>query len=57
MHPFSAEVTFGAESYQDYMSQFMFGVVKFKDFRKATIPKFDSSKNDSFVVVLIVTMS
>jgi hypothetical protein len=49
MHPFSAEVTFGAESYQDYMSQFMFGDVKFKDFRKATIPKFDSSKNDSFV--------
>jgi hypothetical protein len=49
MHPFSAEVTFGAESYEDYMSQFMFGDVRFKDFRKATIPKFDSSKNDSFV--------
>jgi hypothetical protein len=27
----------------------MCGEVKFKDFRKASIPKFDSSKNDSFV--------
>ncbi|KAI2504149.1 hypothetical protein MHU86_10263 [Fragilaria crotonensis] len=49
MHPFSAEVTFGAESFEDYMCQFMCGEVKFKDFRKASIPKFDSSKNDSFV--------
>jgi hypothetical protein len=49
MHPFSAEVTFGAESFEDYMCQFMCGDVKFKDFRKASIPKFDSSKNDSFV--------
>ncbi|KAI2492878.1 hypothetical protein MHU86_21657 [Fragilaria crotonensis] len=43
MHPFSAEVTFGAESFEDYMSQFMCGEVKFKDFRKASIPKFDST--------------
>jgi hypothetical protein len=49
MHPFSAEVTFGAESYEEYMCQFMYGEVKFKDFRKANIPRFDSSKNDSFV--------
>jgi hypothetical protein len=49
MHPFSAEVTFGAESYEDCMRQFLFVDVRFKDFRKATIPKFDSSKNDSFV--------
>ena len=49
MHPYSAEVTFGAESFEDYMCQFMYGEVKFKDFRKASIPKFDSSKNDSFV--------
>ena len=49
MHPYSAEVTFGAESFEDYMCQFMCGEVKFKDFRKASIPKFDSSKNDSFV--------
>jgi hypothetical protein len=42
-------VTFGAESFEDYMCQFMCGEVKFKDFRKANIPKFDSSKNDSFV--------
>ena len=31
------------------MCQFMCDDVKFKDFRKASIPKFDSSKNDSFV--------
>ncbi|KAI2506528.1 hypothetical protein MHU86_7938 [Fragilaria crotonensis] len=49
MHPCSAEVTFGAESFEDYMCQFMCGEVKFKDFRKASIPKFDLSKNDSFV--------
>ena len=49
MHPFSAEVTFGAESFEDYMCQLMCDEVKFKDFRKASIPKFDSSKNDSFV--------
>ena len=48
-HPFSAEVTFGAESFEEYMSQFMYAEVKFKDFRKATIPKFDSAKQDSFV--------
>ncbi len=36
MHPFSAEVTFGAESFEDYMCQFMCGDVKFKDFRKAS---------------------
>jgi hypothetical protein len=40
MHPFSAEVTFGAKSYEEYMCQFMFGEVKFKDFHKANIPKF-----------------
>jgi hypothetical protein len=49
MHPFSAEVTFGAESFEDYMCQFMCTEVKFKDFRKASIPRFDASKNDSFV--------
>ncbi len=31
------------------MCQFMCGDVKFKDFCKASIPKFDLSKNDSFV--------
>ena len=49
MHPFSAEVTFGAESFEDYMCQFMCAEVKFKDFRKANIPRFDASKNESFV--------
>ena len=48
-HPYSEEVTFGAETFEDYMSQFHYSEVKFKDFRKVTIPKFDSSKNDSFV--------
>ena len=49
LHPYSAEVTFGAESFEDYMSQFMSSEIRFKDFRKAEIPKFDSSKNESFV--------
>jgi hypothetical protein len=48
-HPYSDEVSFGAETFQDYMSQFQFSEVKYKDFRKVTIPKFDASKNDSFV--------
>lgn len=48
-HPYSDEVTFGAETFQEYMSQFQFSEVKYKDFRKAVIPKFDASKNDSFV--------
>lgn len=49
MHQFSAEVTFGAESFEDCMCQFMCDDAKFKDFCKASIPKFDSSKNDLFV--------
>lgn len=48
-HPFSAEVTFGAETFEEYMTQFMYAEVKFKDFRKAVIPKFDSQRQDSFV--------
>ncbi|KAI2491256.1 Reverse transcriptase (RNA-dependent DNA polymerase) [Fragilaria crotonensis] len=48
-HPFNNEVSFGAETFQDYMSQFQVSEVKYKDFRKVTIPKFDASKNDSFV--------
>ncbi|KAI2510496.1 hypothetical protein MHU86_3916 [Fragilaria crotonensis] len=44
MHPFSAEVTFGAESYEDYMSQFMYGEVKFKDF--LWCPPYESAKED-----------
>ena len=31
------------------MSQFQYSEVKYKDFRKVVIPKFDASKNDSFV--------
>ena len=47
--PYSDEVTDGPETFQDYMSQFQFSEVKYKDFRKVTIPKFDASRNDSFV--------
>ena len=48
-HPFSAEVTFGAETFEEYMTQFMYAEVKFKDFQKANIPRFDSQKQDLFV--------
>ena len=48
-HPFIEEVSFGAETFEDYMSQFQYSEVKYKDFRKVVIPKFDASKNDSFV--------
>ncbi|KAI2496065.1 hypothetical protein MHU86_18437 [Fragilaria crotonensis] len=48
-HPFSTEVTFGAETFEEYMTQFMYAEVKFKDFRKAVIPKFDAGRRDSFV--------
>ena len=42
-HPYSDDV------FPNCMSQFQFSEVKYKDFRKLTIPKFDASKNDSFV--------
>lgn len=48
-HLYSAEVKFGAGSFEAYMTQFMNSEVRFKDFRKAVIPKFDSSRNESFV--------
>lgn len=48
-HPYVDEVTFGAETFEDYMSQFQFSEVKYKDFRKVVIPTFNASKNDSFV--------
>jgi hypothetical protein len=48
-HPYIDEVSFGAETFEDYMLQFLCAEVKFKDFWKITLPKFDSSKNDSFV--------
>jgi hypothetical protein len=47
-HPFVDEVTFGAETFEDYMSQFQYSEVKYKDFRKVVIPKFEAGKN-SFV--------
>jgi hypothetical protein len=48
-YPFVEEVSFGPESFQDYMSQFQFREVKFKDFNKIVIPKFDFNRGDSFV--------
>jgi Reverse transcriptase (RNA-dependent DNA polymerase) len=44
-----ADLTYGAETFEDYMQQFMMTEVKYKDFRKATIHKFDSAKQDSFI--------
>ena len=60
LNPFSAEVTFGAETFEDYMSQFMFSEVRFKDFRKAVIPKFDSSRNEiicTLVQIILLDLS
>ena len=50
------EVSFGTETFEDYMLQFQFAApeVKFRDLRKITLPKFDSSKNDSFVHWLVL---
>ena len=36
-HPYSNEVIIGVETFQDYMSQFHYSEVKYKDFRKVTI--------------------
>jgi Reverse transcriptase (RNA-dependent DNA polymerase)/GAG-pre-integrase domain len=48
-HTSHADLTYGAETFQDYMQQFMSTEVKYKDFRKTTIHKYDSSKQDSFI--------
>jgi hypothetical protein len=41
---------YGSESFEDeYMQQFMSSEVCYKDFRKATFQKFDSSRQDSFI--------
>ncbi|KAI2501854.1 hypothetical protein MHU86_12619 [Fragilaria crotonensis] len=44
-----APITHGAESFEDYMQQFMSSEVKYKDFRKTVVQKYDSSRQDSFV--------
>jgi len=44
-----APITYGAESFEDYMRQFMSSEVKFKDFRKTVVQKYDSSRQDSFI--------
>ena len=40
---------YGSESFEEYMQQFMMSEVRYKDFRKATFQKFDSSHQDSFI--------
>ena len=44
-----APLTYGAESFEDYMRQFMSSEVKYKDFRKTIVQKYDSSRQDSFI--------
>ena len=44
-----APITYGAESFEDYMRQFMSSEVRNKDFRKTNVQKFDSSRQDSFI--------
>lgn len=44
-----APITSGAESFEDYMRQFMSSEVRYKDFRKTIVPKYDSSRQDSFI--------
>ena len=46
MHPFSAEVTFSAKSFEDYTCTFMWGEVIIKEFHKARYPKTDFFKNN-----------
>ena len=45
IHTSNADLTYGTETYRDYMST----EVKYKDFCKTTIRTFDSSKQDSFI--------
>jgi len=40
---------FGAETFEDYMQQFMSAQVMHKDFKKSTFRKYDSTKQDSFI--------
>ena len=54
LHPFSAEVTFGAETFEDYMTQCVSTEVKHKDFRKANFVKFDFQSR-RFVCSLVQT--
>jgi hypothetical protein len=44
-----ALITYGAESFEDYMQQFMSSEVKYKDYRKTVVQKYDSSRQDSFI--------
>ena len=48
-----APITYGAESFEDYMRQFMSSEVRYKDFRKTIVQKFDSSRQDSFIHWLV----
>ena len=44
-----APITYGAESFEDYMRQFMSSEVRYKDFQKTIVQKYDSSRQDSFI--------
>ena len=44
-----APITYDAESFEDYMRQFMSSEVKYKDFRETVVQKYDSLRQDSFI--------
>jgi hypothetical protein len=44
-----ANQTYGAETFEDYMQQFMSTKVHYKDFQTASLHKFDLSKQESFI--------
>jgi hypothetical protein len=44
-----APIIYAAESFEDYMQQFMLSEVRYKDFHKTIVQKFDSSHQDSFI--------
>ena len=44
-----APITYGAESFEDYMRQFMSSEVRYKDFQKTIVQRYDSSRQDSFI--------
>ena len=45
----STTLRYGSETFEEYMQQFMSSEVRYKDFRKASFQKFDSSQQDSFI--------
>ena len=45
----STTLRYGSKTFEEYMQQFMLSEVRYKDFRKASFQKFDSSQQDSFI--------